>query len=746
MKMKIEKRIKFTIYNFLGQEKAYYVVDMNLGFKFLTNSATKIAEPLAIDYSYQIFISESAREIKCTAGILKIDNLKRKDTGIIYKYKQISQETYRQLEIPVVQNHQAVYAFVKANLVEGNLNFAKYALFSTGNANLIVRHSKALTNQQLANFASDVEIAIFEPEEIRRSQLIDMEKNAKISLLELIKILEEHRHNIIVNLKHLRDNYRYKSVQMLKGIRDANGNLVKPWLTTEYIDDGEYVGMGSFEMNRNTATINMLVTRKVKLVKASDKTPIIEIAGLLANDLTSYNNYTIVGDGEINIKSLKVKISSKKTFDVLRQKGVIDAETFDFRCCYTVDLNLPLVPLDREYSNIDGLFNQIAEVKILASIISAHLKQESDTFVPEQLDELKKHYLSQHLYLNFPTTKAEGTVDTRISYKIDIGSKDILNLGKLYSANRFLERRYELYDTETGEIFGKPTLEMTLRENIAVRQKSLSSRMKITKVDELMKPIFDDFLGIEINGKVAGILAKVGDESLLKILQDKASQNLENTSSGSILLPRFNQSEQYKGISSEQYKEIFSEQYKGISSEQYKGISSEQYKGISSEQYKGISSEQYKGISSELYKGISSEQYKGISSEQDKGIFSEQDKGISSEQYKGISSEQDARTTKLKKQERIAALTAAKIKLEEYVEKIYQDRISPLVFYIGSTGLLPDCMEGKAMSAIQLAAKYPNLHFSKDEGEGLFFEVGDSLIGVYEKVEYYSTKALVEVG
>ncbi|MGB3640457.1 MAG: hypothetical protein WBA39_23215 [Rivularia sp. (in: cyanobacteria)] len=616
----VGSRIKFAIYNCLAQEKAYYVAD-----KFILDyldDLNSIEEPLAIDYSYQVFLCESAKQIKCTAGILKIDNLQPEDRGIIYKYKPISKETYRQLSVPVVQNHQAVYIFTKANLVEGNLNLAKYCLFSTKNEKLIVKHAQALTNQQLANFERDIETAIFSAEVMQQSEFSQVQNNDNISLLELIKILSEHRHSIIVNLKHLRENYQYKGVKRLKGSRDINGQLIKPWLKTEYIDDGDYVGMGCFEMNRNTATINMLVTRKVKLVKTEDQTPIIEVAGLLTNDLTSYNNYTVVSDRQPYIKSLRVKISSKKTFDLLKQKGVITAETFDFHDCHTINLeNLPLVPFDGKYSNIDGLFNQLAEVRILASIISAHLKQESDTFVPEQLDELKRHYLSENLYLNFPTAKAEGAIDPRISYKIDIGSKDILNLGKLYSANKFLERRYEVYDTETGEIFSKPSFEMTLRENIAVRQKSLSPRMKITKVDELMKPIFDDFLGIESNGKVAGILELLG----------------------------------------------------------------------------------------------------------------------------GISSEQDARTTKLGKQERIAALTAAKMKLDEYVEKIYRDNISPLVFYIGSTGLLPDGMEGKVMSAIQLAAKYPNLSFSKDEGEGLFFEVGDSLIGVYEKVEYCSRKDLVEV-
>lgn len=607
----VDNRIKFAIYNLLGQEKAYYIAD-----KLILNTL-KIEEPLAIDYSYQVFLSKSAKKIKCTAGILKIDGLKQEDTGIIYKYKPISKETFNQLQIPVMQNHQAVYAFAKANLVEGNLNFAKYALFSTFNEKLIKRHAKALTNHQLNCFESDIETAIFSSDKIQELESIQIEENNQTSLLELIQILESHRHSIIVNLKQLRENYQYKGVKRIKGSRDVNGKLIKPWLKTEYIDEGDYVEMGCFEMNRNTATINMLVTRKVKLVKAEDETPIIEIAGLLANDLTSYNNYTVVSDSEVNIKSLKVKISSKKTFDLLKQKHVIAAESFDFRSDYTINLeNLPLVSLNGKYSSIEGLFKQLAEVRILTSIISAHLKQESDTFVPEQLDELKRHYLSENLYLNFPTTKAEGAIDTRVSYKIDIGSKDILNLSKLYSANKFLERRYEVYDTETGEIFVKPNFEMTLRENIAVRPKSLSSRMKITEVDELMKPIFDDFLGIKNNGKVAEILENVG------------------------------------------------------------------------------------GVSRTVVKG---------------------------------------------KQERIGLLTGLKAKLDEYVEKIYQDRVSPLVFYIGSTGLLPDEMEGKAMSGIQLAAKYPNLSFSKDEGEGLFFEVGDSLIGIYEKVEYCSRKDLVRV-
>ncbi|MDZ7970178.1 MAG: hypothetical protein RM368_35465 [Nostoc sp. DedSLP03] len=450
----------------------------------------------------------------------------------------------------------------------------------------------------------------------------------KISLVELIQIFGQYRNNIIINIKHLQEDYQRTGVKRIRGVRNENGELLQPWLTTEYIDNAEYVDMGEFKFSRNTATINMLVKRRVKLTKLEDQTPTIEVAGLLVNDLNAFNNYTIVSDGKINVNSLQVKISSKKVFDLLKQKGILDAEEFDFRAEYTIQLdNLPLVTANSSYSSIDRLFNELAEIKVLTSIISAHLKKESDVFLEAQLEEFKKHYLSKNTYINFPTTNeytdisealANGTIDSKLSYKADVGSQDILNLSKLPSANKFLNRMYRLYDKETGEIIIKPSFEMAFNQNLAVRHRLLSSRIKITKVDELMQPIFDDFLGLEQNGIVEGILQKVEADSLAQLLQDKQTGK------------------------------------------------------------------------------------------------------------------------QIDKEEMVAALTVANKKLEQYVENIYQNKISPLVFYIGSTGLLPEQMKAKAMTADEAAAKYPNLQFSKNEQEGSFFAVGDSIISIYTKTEYYS--------
>ena len=92
----------------------------------------------------------------------------------------------------------------------------------------------------------------------------------------------------------------------------------------------------------------------------------------------------------------------------------------------------------------------------------------------------------------------------------------------------------------------------------------------------------------------------------------------------------------------------------------------------------------------------------------------------------------------VKREEFVVALASGNERLEAYAEKLYSEKVSPLVFYIGSTGLIPDEMETKAATADEIGAKYGNLQFSKDEQEGMFFEVGDCIISVYAKNEYFT--------
>ena len=84
----------------------------------------------------------------------------------------------------------------------------------------------------------------------------------------------------------------------------------------------------------------------------------------------------------------------------------------------------------------------------------------------------------------------------------------------------------------------------------------------------------------------------------------------------------------------------------------------------------------------------------------------------------------------------VAALANANERLEGYAEKVYREKVSPLVFYIGSTGLIPDEMEAKR-TAEEINSKYGNLQFLKMSKRDVF-EVGDCIISVYAKNEYFT--------
>ena len=90
------------------------------------------------------------------------------------------------------------------------------------------------------------------------------------------------------------------------------------------------------------------------------------------------------------------------------------------------------------------------------------------------------------------------------------------------------------------------------------------------------------------------------------------------------------------------------------------------------------------------------------------------------------------------RKEFVEALSDAKKKLDARSDDVFREKLSPLVFYVGATGLLPDEIDAKALSADQLSAKYPDLALSKDEKEGTFFEIGDTILSVYAKTEYFS--------
>ena len=587
--------------------------------------------------TYQIFVSNSARKVNGGAEDLTIRGLSANDDKVIYRFREVTAAEYDASTLPVCGEGATlspVLAFARVNLSEGNLNTAKYAMVSTRDKTLLDEHAKALTNAEIADLTEALDTYLFggiPATHIRTTNFgID---TSTISVLDLVSILREHTSEFTVNLTELKAHYNARGVSRVAGTRDDEGNLVTPRLKTAYTDDETAVRVNGFDINRNTATINMRVARPVNLIE-EDGTVIDEVAGIPL-DLSTFNNYTIVGDGSLNLTHLNVQINSKKLFRALTKAGVL-AGDFDPTKTYRVSFaGRPLVNFSQSFdpSVLDGLFDKLATAKVLSSMVSALLKESSDMYTPDQIAALKDHYLSPNLNINFPTTNPytdlqealnSGSIDTRVSYKVDIGSCDILNLSKLHSANKCLERFFtaETRD-ENGKITAvkKPPMTLFWDETANFNYKKLSARTKITPVDDLMKPIFEDFLGLGEGDALTAALKFIGAADLMDDVQAVVERTVDQDTA-------------------------------------------------------------------------------------------------------------------------IETLTELGARADRLMNRIFREDISPLVFYIGSAGLVPDEFGVKAQTADDISEAYPDLKLSKAEKEGTFFDLPNgTIITVFTKSEYFSTGA-----
>jgi Mg-chelatase subunit ChlD len=577
--------------------------------------------------AYQIFVGQNSRKIIGSSGDLLIRGLQTGEIGKVYKFiPTLAPRGFADLDV--------AYAYSRAMLSEGKINEAKFALVGTRNEELLKSTYRALVNVEIAGMATKVEEALFDKPAFTRTGEIGLPDANKTSVLEILGVLSESR-GLDVDMNSLRAVYRRRGVKRVLGKRDENNNLVGPEFVTKPREKKDWLPIGAFELNRAEATCNMRVSQEVDLIEVGTGAKVDEIAGIDV-DLKSYNNYTLVSDGELNVPAITVRIGDKKAFRRLTSLGAIDdGLPFDPKEPYVIDFQRPLIPFNRDV-NVAKLKEAtpiLASLKVLASLLGACAKGESDRFTAEQIAELKKHYVTPALYFSPPTTTeyadlqkalGDGSVDVRLKYKIEVGTPDYLTFGDFYSANEFLARHYGL--TLNGEAVAKPKVPQVFESGAHLSKKAPSSRMKINKIDDLMKPIFDDFFGFEENQAISKLLAAA-----------KIEENNENDIVGSI---------------------------------------------------------------------------------------------------------RRAGRNELAAEDRVEAILDAKRIVENAQEEIYRDLVSPMVFFIGATGLMPESITGSALTADQLKAAMPDVSIGKAQQEGMFYDLDGTILSVAIEPAYFSTRGL----
>lgn len=567
---------------------------------------------------YTVFCSSSAGKVLGSNADMIVRGLKDTDDKAIYRFEFVDEVTAGSLSDA---DPKAVLAYARAQVSEGNINAAKYALCGI-KSDLLPKHYRALVAGEVAAMAADIEQALFTGT-VGQTANYGLASNGP-SVLDVLGVLSKYAKSLRVNTKTLNAHYKRQGVKRIAGTREADGSVTAPLFDLK--TGGDYAEVLSFDFNRNTATVNLLTAKKAELVQTSNGAVISEVAGIDVTGLKDYRNFTIVGDGNICTPILPLKISDKRCHKALVDMGVVSGD-FDPNADVEVNLgSLALIDFDKKFALADNVFARLANLTAAQKVLTACVKEASDAFTAEQIADLKAHYLSSSLYFSGPTTThyadlqaalAKGEVDTRLSYKIEVGALASLTaLGKLPSANAFLDRRFTL--ALAGTQTDKPKMTSVLDTDAVWAEKVLGPRIKLTKVDDFLFPIFKSFLLDGGKGAFADILINEGIDP------------------------------------------------------------------------------------AELLAALS-----------------------------GTSGEA-----------KVEAILNASRAVSEKLEGIYHGEVSPLVFYVGATGLVPDDLGAKAHTAEQVEAQWPELALSKDEKEGLFYVLPNGLLlTVFIKGEYYTTAA-----
>ena len=476
------------------------------GTALLAGSMSPAVEVGLGNADYAVFVSKSGRKIiGSSENTMTIRGLSAEDDTAVYRYRSISQDEYNALSVPVNgvnAGSDPILAYCRSMIAERRLNEAKFALSGSGHTDLLVAHYKDMVSSAVAGFAASVENVVFGPSKMSSQAKYGLPFSGA-SVLQVLNVLNQHSRSLSVDIENLKSGYKRRGLRRVAGVRLADGTLEKPRVESRIRSRDTYVKVNGFEVNRDTATVNMLLSQPIDLYNTADNTPITEVAGISLSGLSAFNNYTLVGDGSVNVESVRFKTDDKRTFRDLRDIGVVSGE-FEPNNPFTVNFgSMPVVDFGQDTQSVtQDQIRDLARLTVLSKILSGLVKGESVKYTPEQVSALKDNYLTASLNFAPPTTTeytdlkdaiANGTVDTRLSYKITVGLPSMTSVSNLKSGNEYLQRRFSLQ--LDGKVVEKPTLSHFGAQGTVWSVKP-AAKLKLDEVDNISYPIYEGFLGL----------------------------------------------------------------------------------------------------------------------------------------------------------------------------------------------------------------------------------------------------------
>jgi Mg-chelatase subunit ChlD len=490
--------------------------------KLLAGTVAPAVEVAPGTASHVLFVSRSARKVLGAKGAtLVVKGLNPTDDKVAYRLTEVSAKDYAALNAPINGDTapvEPILAFARTLMAQGELNASKYAMVASRCGELLTAHARALVPSDIAAMAGDMETRLFDRVPFVPSTGYGLPSTGP-SVLRVLTFLNDNADKVMVNLTDLAAGYKRRGVKRIPGTRLPDGTVEEPTVFSKVRAGGDgWVKVNGFELNRNTATVNMLVSQQIDLFPKGGNTRIASVAGVNLDSLRSYNNYTLVGDGMLNVQALNLRTSDQKVIDGLLALGAPVGAAKAGQPFSLALGGLPLVDYDLNVTAVDKpTVQRLAQLTVLGKILSGMVKGDPSGFTPEQVTDLKAHYLTPALYFSPPTTTsyakledaiAKGEVDTKLSYKVDLGTPELTNLGKLKSGNEYLQRRFTLQ--VQGKDIDKPTLDYLLMPGSVWGIKKLTGRTVLDAVDDVSYPIYEGVLGLGAGTELKALLKSVG--------------------------------------------------------------------------------------------------------------------------------------------------------------------------------------------------------------------------------------------
>ncbi len=504
--------------------------------KLLAGSVAPAVEVPRGKAAYTLFVSRAGRKVLGSrTDTMLVRGLAPTDDKTAYRLFEVTATDYAALDAPVNgegADVQPVLAYARALVSEGELNAAKYAMVAARCGELLDNHARALVSSDVAAMADAIEGYTFDRKPFTPTPSYGLPSSGP-SVLTVLTYLNAHTDSLSVELPTFSKAYKRRGIKRIPGTRLADGTVEEPTVASRHRDGDGWVRVNSFDLNRNTATINMLVSQPIDLFKKGENTRVASVAGVSLDDLKSYNNYTVVGDGMLNAPSLPLRTSNQKVIDGLVALG-LPLTNAKAGQPFTLDLStLPLVDYDLNVGAVDNsTATRLARLTVLSKILNGMVKGDPSGYTSEQVSELKAHYLTPAMYFSPPTTTeyadladaiATGKVDTKLSYKVNVGTPAITGLDKLKSGNEYLQRRFTL--KANGTDIEKPTLDYLPLPGSEWAVKKLSARTTLDAVDDLSYPIYEGIIGLGDGKVLKELLKSVGCVDPDRFLSDIKGSN-----------------------------------------------------------------------------------------------------------------------------------------------------------------------------------------------------------------------------